>query len=60
MDIKNVMRIVPMVQTASLLNENVKVASKKKVSSKDILKLGVGNVFGMSMIKVENDFINSM
>lgn len=60
MDTKQILRIVPMIQTASLLNENVKVISKKKINTKDIVKLGMTNVIGLSLISAENQFINSM
>ena len=54
------MRVVPLIQTASLLNENVKILKKKKVNTKDIVKLGMTNVIGLSLIKAENDFISSL
>ena len=60
MDTKQILKIVPIIQSASLLNENVKVLNKKKVKTKDIVKLGVTNIVGASLIKVESDFINSI
>ena len=60
MDIKNIANIIPLAQAASLANENVKVLNKKKVNSKDMLKLGVTNIVGTSIIKMESDFIGSL
>jgi hypothetical protein len=58
MDYKQIMNIVPIVQSASLLNENVKYLNKKKKKRGDLLKLGVTNILGASIIKAESDFIN--
>jgi hypothetical protein len=60
MNITNILKVVPMIQTASILNENVKVMNKKKVNTKDIVKLGVTNVVGIGLIQAENQFINSI
>jgi len=60
MDIKNIANLIPLAQAATLVNENVKVLNKKKVNSKDMLKLGVTNIVGTSIIKMESDFIGSL
>lgn len=58
--IKDIINLVPIVQSASLLNENTKILNKKKVNSKDMLKLGVTNIVGVGLIKVESDLIGDL
>lgn len=60
MTIKNILNLVPTIQSAALLNENVRVVSKKKVNSKDIVSLGMKNIIGISLIKAESDFIGTI
>lgn len=60
MALKDIMNIVPMVQSASLVNENVKFLNKKKVKTKDIVKLGMKNIVGVNLIKAESDIIGTL
>jgi hypothetical protein len=60
MALKDIMNIVPMVQSASLVNENVKFLNKKKVKTKDIVKLGTKNIVGVNLIKAESDIIGTL
>lgn len=55
---KDIMNLIPTVQAAALLNENVKVSTKKKLKTKEIVGLGVKNLVGVGLIKAEADLIN--
>jgi len=57
--VKDIMNIVPTVQAASLVNMNMK-QMKKKQTTKSMLDLGVGNVVGTSMIKINADLIGTL
>jgi len=47
-----VTKIIPTLQATALISHNVsKLSSKKKISTKDILGLGVTNVVGTSLIQ---------
>ena len=57
MTYKDIAKLIPTIQAVGLVNHNLKAVNKKKSSTKDILKLGVTNVVGTSLIKLESDFI---
>ena len=57
---KALLGIVPTLQAASLVGHNLKVATKKKVSTKDILGLGITNIVGVSLIGMESDLISGL
>ena len=59
MTYQNIMRLIPAIQSAHLVGENVKVLNKK-TDVKDITKLGVKNIVGISFIKVEADLIGGL
>ncbi|MCK9429539.1 MAG: hypothetical protein M0R17_06005 [Candidatus Omnitrophica bacterium] len=48
MDYTDILKLVPMMQSTSLLSENYSSMKKKK---KNLLKQGVDNILGVSMIK---------
>ena len=43
--------LIPMGMSLGLVGHNIGVAKKKKVSTKDILSLGVTNIVGTSLIR---------
>jgi len=52
----NIIKLVPTIQAAALLNDNMKsMNTKKKKNTKDMMKMGVKNIVGVSMIKVTAD-----
>ena len=73
MTLKNIANLIPTVQAASLLNENLKAAKtpKKDGSGKgiranrgrmgcdttELIGLGTKNIIGISLIKAESDLI---
>ena len=48
------------VQALSLVGANIGVAKKKKISTKDIAKLGILNIVGVSLLKVQKDIAKSL
>ncbi len=56
MTVKSIMSLIPTIQAAALVGENVRVA-KKKVGSKDLIGLGVKNIVGIEVIKLESGLI---
>jgi len=54
---KQILNLIPTVQAAALVGENVRVAKKKKVDSKDFIGLGVKNIVGIEVIKLESGLI---
>lgn len=57
MNYKNILKTVPIIQSAALASENAKLLSKKKVKSKDLVKSGVKNIVGIELIKLEAGLI---
>jgi len=56
MSYKSLLQIVPTIHAASLVEENLKVA-KKKPKTKDMIDLGLKNIVGVNLIKIESDLI---
>jgi len=54
------MNLIPTVQAASLVGHNVKVATKKDKTVKDMLGLGVTNIVGTGLIQTEAQLIGSL
>ncbi len=54
---KQILNLIPTVQAAALVGENLRVAKKKKVDSKDFIGLGVKNIVGIEVIKLESGLI---
>ena len=57
---KDLLRLVPTIQAIGLVGANLKVINKKKVNTKDVVKLGMTNIIGVSLIKAESDWISEM
>jgi len=47
-------------QSLALVSHNLKVVKKKKKTTKDMVELGVGNIVGTSMIKINADLISTL
>lgn len=60
MSYKKIMDIVPTIQAASLLNENIKASKKKNKSAGDMVKMGTNNIIGTSLIKINADLIGGL
>jgi hypothetical protein len=58
--VKDIMNLVPTIQAASLVNANMKQLKKKKQTTGDMLNMGMGNVVGTSMIKINADLIGTL
>ena len=50
----DLLKIVPTLQAVALLKENVKESQKKKPK---LMKMAVGNIVGVNLIKVQSDII---
>ncbi len=57
MAIQQIMNLIPTLQATAILSENVRVAKKKKVSTKDLVGLGAKNIVGIEFIKLESGLI---
>ena len=57
---KDIMNLVPTLQATSLVGENLKAVKKKNKTTKDMLDMGMGNVVGTSMIKINADLIGTL
>lgn len=57
---KDILKIVPTLQAASLAKHNVDVAMKKDKKPGDIVGLGVTNIVGIEMIKLESNLIGAL
>jgi len=59
-DTKKLLEIVPALHSAQLVNENVKMLEKKRIKTKDVVGLGMKNIVGVSLIKMESDLISTL
>jgi len=59
MGVKEIAKLIPVMQSLSLVNENVKQSTKKQ-TTKDMLKLGTKNLVGVSLIKINADLIGGL
>lgn len=57
MSYKEIAKIIPTIQAAHLVKENVKVLKKKKNKPEDMIKMGAGNIVGTNLIKINADVI---
>ena len=55
-----ILKLIPMIQSAKLLEDNVNFSTKKKKSSKDFVKQGTKNIVGISMIGLTEELIDSI
>ena len=60
MNYQAIMKAIPVIQSAQLVEHNLKKVKKKKVNTKDILDLGMTNIIGTSMIKINADLIGTL
>ena len=57
MSYKVIAGMIPTMQSLALVSHSLKVVKKKKQTTKDMVELGVGNIVGVSMIKINADLI---
>jgi hypothetical protein len=62
MPYKNIARLIPTIQAANLVKENLKAidTKKEKGGTKKIVDLGMKNIVGLSLIKLNADLIESI
>ena len=60
MTYQDIAKLIPTIQAAGLVGHNLKAVSKKKKTTKDMLDLGMTNVIGTSMLKINADLIGTL
>lgn len=55
----SILKVIPTIQSAALVERNLKLLKKKKKKSKDFVSAGVDTLVGTAIIKAESDFLNS-
>ena len=60
MSYKAIANMIPTMQSLALISHNLKVVKKKKKTTKDMIDLGVTNIVGTSMIKINADLIGTL
>ena len=59
-DIKPILRVAAIAQSAALAGNALRLVRKKKKKSKDFMKVGVETIIGSAIIAEESKFINSI
>ncbi len=57
MSAKTILGLIPAIQSATLLKENIKLAKKKNKKVGDFVGVGIKNIIGTELIKAEADLI---
>ena len=57
MTYQSIAGLIPTMQSVALVSHNVAVAKKKKITTGDMISLGVTNIVGTSLIKSQADII---
>lgn len=60
MTLKDIANLIPTANSLALVSHNLKVAKKKKKNSKDLVGLGVTNIIGVDLIKIQADIIGGL
>jgi len=55
---KKLLQLIPLMQSAALLDDSVEFSKKKKKTSKDFIKKGVKDIVGVSLIAETSKFLN--
>ncbi len=58
--VKSILNLGLAAQSLALVGENVKLVKKKKVKTKDIVKTGVTNIVGISLLRSQAGIIQSL
>jgi len=59
-DIKPILKAGVVAQAGALAIKNVKLLKKKKIKSGDLIKVGFGNIVGVTLIKSQNEIIDTL
>lgn len=54
---KQILGLIPVIQSASLIDRNSKLMKKKKLKSNDFIGQGIDNVISTEFIKMESNLI---
>jgi hypothetical protein len=58
--VRKILAVAPIIQSAALVEANLKFLKKKKKKARDFAYMGVGTIVGASLIKSESDFIKGI
>ncbi|HEX9740624.1 MAG TPA: hypothetical protein VGA29_07600 [Ignavibacteriaceae bacterium] len=58
--IHDILRAGVAVQSTALLGKNVKLAMKKKIRTKDMLKTGMTNIIGIPLLQTQSQLIGQI
>jgi len=59
-DIKNILRLAPALQSAALVGKNLELVRKRKKTAKDFVEFGATSIIGTALIKEQADFIEGI
>lgn len=57
---KKILETIPLIQSSSLLGENMKLYKKKNKTSKDFIESGIKNIVGVKLIGETSNIIGSI
>ena len=60
MSYQKIAKIIPTIQAVGLVSHNIKKVNKKKVRTKEIVDLGITNIVGTNLIKINADIISEI
>jgi len=59
-DVKPILNVGVAAQSAALLGENVRLAKKKKVTTKDMVSTGMKNIVGVPLLQAQSKIIGGL
>ena len=60
MSVSSIANLIPTMSAVALVSENVKVAKKKKIGTKNIMKLGITNIIGTNLIGTQAQMLSGL
>lgn len=58
--VKNIAGLIPTIMAVELVDENLHELNKKKKSTKDLTKMGVKNIMGLSLIGATSGIVKGL
>lgn len=60
MTVKDIINLSQSMNALAIASSNIKLANKKKISTKDLIKTGTSNFVGTSLLKANASFIGEL
>ena len=61
MSVKDIAGLIPTMSSVALVSDNLKTVSKKKpLKTKDMVNMGVKNIVGVEMIKLQSQLVGGL